>query len=473
MQIVSIYFVILSILSFIIYYLINYKYRVLFLVFLSCLFISSFSFTLLLYVLAYALINFIIGLKLPDSRYKKTLFRIGIGINILQIALLKYYDFIIYPLFKLFNYQSCLSQLSEIIVPIGISYFTLQGIEYLISVHMKWERPEKRVFNFILYIIFYPKFLSGPIERSNHFLPQLYIPKLFEPENITAGLKTALWGFFKKVIIANHLATTVNYLHSNTSTLGGFFVIMAIFIQPLYLYFDFSGYTDIVIGFAKTFGINLLPNFNRPFLSENMTTFWKRFHISLSSWFNDYVFKQVSFRFRAIKSHAANIALFITWILFGIWHGAGWNFMVLGLLQALAVYYEFVSKKKRIIFFQKLPHFIGIWAGRIFTYCFYAMSLTFLFSPDLSAAVKVFSRLKYFDKVTEGKIPLEPLLFGLFFALFIMFYEILQNDFEETFKSLQEYWSNHKLVKIFVYYSVTILILSQLSGGSAFIYTIF
>ena len=154
-------------------------------------------------------------------------------------------------------------------------------------------------------------------------------------------------------------------------TLGGLNCILVMLIQPLYLYFDFSGYTNLALGFAKMYGIDLQPNFNRPFLSVNMTNFWRRFHISLSSWFNDYVFKQTSFRLRKMKSYATVIALFITWVLFGIWHGAGWNFMLLGFLQAFAIYYEYQTKRRRAAIFSRLPEITRKWTGRFFTYCFY------------------------------------------------------------------------------------------------------
>jgi alginate O-acetyltransferase complex protein AlgI len=473
MEIISIYFAVLSIISFFVYYLLNQKYRILFLTLLSCGFIASFSINLLIYVLIFSVINFFIGLKIPGSRFKKGLFRTGIVINLLQIIILKYDNFTISPILHLFNLSFGISELSKIIVPIGISYFTLQGIGYLINIHMGWEKPEKKVLNFILYIIFYPKFISGPIERSNHFLPQLKTFQSFSTENVTLGLRIALWGFFKKVIIANHLADTVTLTYSNSDTIGGLNVLLVILIQPLFLYFDFSGYTDIAIGFAKTFGIDLLPNFNRPFLSENMTTFWKRFHISLSSWFNDYVFKQASFKLRRWKSHATTIAVFITWILFGVWHGAGWNFMALGLMQGLAIYYEFVTKRKRITFFSKFSPIIRVWSGRIFTYCFYGISLTFFFAPDLTTAFKVFSKLKNISDFSSTNFLLKPFLFGLIFALLLLVYEILQSDYEKSYYRLQKYWTNHRLFRIVVYYATVVLIISLLRGNAAFVYEMF
>jgi len=350
----------------------------------------------------------------------------------------------------------------------------MQGIGYLVNVKMGWEKPETRFPDFFLYIAFYPKFLSGPIERSNHFLPQLKVNKVFNEENVSAGLKIALWGFFKKAVIANQLATTVVSAYSGIDNAGGLNVLLVVLVQPLYLYFDFSGYTDIAIGFAKTLGINLLPNFNKPFLSENITTLWRRMHMSLSLWFNDYVFKQTSFRLRKWGKYAPVFAVFITFTLFGIWHGAGWTFMIMGFLQALAINYEFFTKKWRVRLFSKMPGSLRIWTGRIFTYLFFGFSHIFFFSPDIKTAFTAFSKLQYINVFSNVNFMPGPLIYGLFFAVIFLAFEVLQTDFEVLYRKLQNnYWLHYKPLRIAVYYAATILILSQLSGGSTFIYEMF
>ncbi len=283
MNIISAEFALLSIASAIIYYLINHRYRVAFLAILSCAFIASFNYLLLPYIILYSLINYYIGIKLPDSKNKLLLYRAGIILNILQLVLLRYATFAIDPFFQLLNSDLQVSKLSEIIIPIGISYFTLQGIGYLISVKMGWEKPERKFLDFLLYITFFPKFLSGPVERSNHFLPQVKEDKVFDENQLTIGLRIALIGFLKKIAIANQMAPFVLGTFSDLGSADGSSLWILLLLLPLYLYFDFSGYTDIAIGFAKMFGIDLLPNFNRPFFAENVTTFWKRLHISLAS----------------------------------------------------------------------------------------------------------------------------------------------------------------------------------------------
>jgi D-alanyl-lipoteichoic acid acyltransferase DltB (MBOAT superfamily) len=473
MEITSLKFAILAIISIFIFYLLNPKFRVIFLVMLSTGFIFSFSIPLLIYVFIFSLVNYLFGIWIQESARKKVLFRTGVVINLLQLVLLKYASFAIDPIINALHGDIHLTQLSDLIVPIGISYFTLQGIGYLINVKMGWEKPEKNFTRFLLFIIFFPKFLSGPVERSNHFLPQLNLKPQFNPSHITEGLGIMLRGFFKKIIIANHLAFTISNLYSDQGTAGGIQTLIVILIQPLYLYFDFSGYTDIAIGLAKTYGIDLLPNFNKPFLSENMTNFWRRFHISLSSWFNDYIFKQTSFRLRRLKENATTIAVFLTWLLFGIWHGAGWNFMLLGIVQAIAIFYEFRTRKWRSVIFSVLPEKAAKWTGRIFTFCFYGISLTFFFSPDLPTTLRVFSGIAGTIQPSSNHLLTEPLIFGLVFAMLFLVIEVIQCDFEEFYSKILANWTNNRMIRLALYYMAALLILTQIDGASSFIYEMF
>jgi len=473
MDVTSLPFILLAIAAVFIFYVISDKYKNAFLIILSFGFIASFNMYLLVYVLAYACVNYYIGLKIPIVKWKKSLFRIGIVLNLLQLVILRYSSFAIDPVLEALNSNLRVSYLSSIIVPVGISYFTLQGIGYLVNVKMGWEKPESRFPDFLLYITFFPKFLSGPIERSNHLLPQIKAFKSFNPDDVTAGLRLILFGLFKKIIVANHLATAVAFTYSNNDVVGGLNILLVILIQPLYLYFDFSGYTDIAIGVAKMFGIDLLPNFNRPFLSENVTTLWRRMHMSLSLWFNDYIFKQTSFRFRKSGKYAAVFAVFITFTLFGIWHGAGWTFMILGFLQAVAINCEFFTKRWRVAVFSKMSDSYRVWMGRIFTYLFFGISHIFFFAPDLTTALSSFSKINNLSHFTDDKVFHAPLFFGLIFALIFMIFEVIQNDHKIIYEKLSSYWSAHRTLRYIVYYAATILIVSQLAGNTSFIYEMF
>lgn len=454
MEIVSVYFVLFSIIAIFFYYLLAQKYRSLLLTLLSCAFIASYSLNLLIYVIIFSFINFYIGLKLPSEKLKKVLFRVGILFNLLQLAVLKYASFAIDPIIQIFNDNISASLISEIIVPIGVSYFTLQGIGYLFNIKMGWEKPEKKFADFLLFIAFYPKFLSGPIERSNHFLPQLKIFHPYSFQQLVNGLEIALFGFFKKLAIADQLAPYVTNTFSNLHAADSISLVLLIVILPLYLYFDFSGYTDIAIGFSKTLGLDLLPNFNRPFFSENMTVFWKKFHISLSSWLNDYIFKQASFKYRKWGVYASVYGLLLTWLLFGVWHGASWNFMLLGLVQASAIIYEFFTKKWRVRLFSGLPGSLRIWISRIITYLFYGTSLVFFFSPDVDRSFLFFSELFDFNNpgsVARGyEIPVSAICFLVAWLLI----EFVKNDCGKIYTRLEKFWSAERTITKIIKYAI-------------------
>ena len=215
MDIISILFSLLSIVSIFVFYIIPLRYRMVFLTIISCGFILSYHFLLLLYVLLFSLINFLFGKLIPDHPNNANIFRMGLILNLLQLVVLKYSTFVIDPLFSIFGSDLQVSKLSQWIIPLGISYFTLQSIGYLVNIKMGWEKPERVYSDFLLYIIFYPKFVSGPIERSNHFIPQIKQPKQFNQQMVGEGIRLALFGFFKKVVIANNLGSIVTFAYSD------------------------------------------------------------------------------------------------------------------------------------------------------------------------------------------------------------------------------------------------------------------
>lgn len=472
MDIISILFAVAAILSIVILYALNSKYRSTYLVILSLCFILSYSLPLLIYIIGYSIINYLIGQKIHDTKHKISLLRIGIIINLSQLLLLKYAAFAIDPIFEFFNCDIQISKLTGILIPVGISYFTLQGIGYLINIKMGWEKPEKNFPHFLLYMVFYPKFLSGPIERSNHFLPQLKSQFPYNEQNVVEGLKIVLLGFFKKVVIANQLGEIVISAHSDITSFGSSDLWIVTLIQPLYLYFDFSGYTDIAIGIARTYGITLLPNFNNPFLAENMTTFWKKFHISLSSWFNDYVFRQTSFKYRKWGVLASIYAVFITWTLFGIWHGAGWNFMILGILQATAINYEFFTRKIRYDIGSKIPVFWRTFASRVVTYFFYSISLIFFFSPDLGSSVGFCKRL-FVTSPQVSTVMHNMFCFALGLALLWLLIDYFKQSNNIIYSKIINRYNNSNIIRFLVYYSMVMLILAFIGNKLVFVYQVF
>jgi alginate O-acetyltransferase complex protein AlgI len=360
---------------------------------------------------------------------------------------------------------------------VGVSYFILQGIGYLMNINLGWEKPERNFLHFLLYNVFYPRFISGPIDRSNRFLPQLHEKQSFDKDNVSEGFRLVLFGLVKKVVIANQLSAIVHGAFDTSADAESVHLLIAMLFQPLYLYFDFSGYTDIAIGIAKAFGIKIPMNFNRPFLAENMTNFWKRFHASLSSWFNDYIFMRTMFKYRKWKQNATTLALFVTWILFGIWHGAGWNFMFLGVLQALAVYYEFRTKRWRVKTFSRLPAFYAKWLGRICTYVFYSISLVFFFAPDLRSALLFFARIPASGGFLPETFTDPKFLMVLLFILLVMAMEILKEDFGKASKKLEAAWNGQQWLSVgfrwIVYYAMIILFMVYNTQDLEFVYVQF
>ena len=209
-------------------------------------------------------------------------------------------------------------------------------------------------------------------------------------------------------------------------------------------------------------------------MSENMTEFWKRFHISLSSWFHDYVFIRTVFKYRKWGKNASTFALFLTWILFGIWHGAGWNFMLLGLLQALAIYYEFNTKKWRVMIFKKIPDFYRKWISRTFTYFFYCISLVFFFAADTNSVFVFFSKLFQLNGFIPPGIREGIFILVLIFISIFLAFEIVQNDFSNTYNKIESFWyTNRNSIKFFrwvLYFLIITIVIIFKSDVQQFIY---
>ena len=462
MDIVSIWFFFFVIVIVIIYYIIPSKFRIIYIAAASSFFIVQINELLLPYVVAYTTLNYYIGRSLRNTSNPNFLYRVGIIINLTQLIFLRYSTFAIDPILNLVGAEFRASVVSDILIPVGISYFTLQGIGYLINVKMGWEKPEMNFVSFFVFIAFFPKYLSGPIERSNHFLPQLKQEHPFRNDNITIGFRILLIGLFKKVAIANQLAPYILSVYTDPSSVNPNSLWLIFLLQPLYLYFDFSGYTDIAIGISKMFGFDLLPNFNRPFFARNMTNFWKRFHISLSSWFNDYIFKQTVFKFRRLGIFASIIGLFVAWSLFGIWHGAGWTFMLLGVLQAAAIIYEFLTKRMRTSLFSLLPNYLSIWISRLVTYFFYCISLVFFFAPSLDKVGL------FFKEITSNKVLLslegistKPFMLIIYIPL-ILFIERLAEDYTLVNSKIIRFWESSNRSSQYFRWTVYSLIITIL-----------
>jgi len=461
----------------ILYYVTNSKFQQIVLFTASSIFIYSFSLYFLSYTFLFILFNYLIIRLLNNKKHKKSVRKVicntGIGLNILFLVFYKYVNFLIDNLNVLLDMISDQASISNIslIIPIGISYFTFQGIGYILQVYREHETAEKNIFVFSNYFIFFPKFLSGPIEMSKSFIPQLKVQYSFSSENLKSGMMLILWGLFKKIIIADRLVLILNTVHSNVNSFSGLQVLLTFLIQPLHLYCDFSGYTDIALGIGRTFGFELTDNFNRPFFSKTVSEFWRRWHISLSSWCNEFIYKRLSFKLRQWGVWASAYAVFVTFIVIGLWHGPNWKYLVLGVLQGVAINYEFFTKRIRIQVSRKINPFIVTIGSYILTYLFMSFSLTFFYANNVTSARRFIFNL--FSK-------LEPtILFSELYTLFDKYLVLIALILMFTI----EFWQEYKLRRlklwwlrpIFVIVLIYILLISFVKNKEVepFIYTLF
>lgn len=276
--------------------------------------------------------------------------------------------------------------IDDIIFPLGMSFYTFQAISYLTDVYWQEQRSERNWVDFLIYMLFFMKFLSGPIERGGDLLPQLKDPRPFIYSNAVTGLKYILLGLIKKLLIANQISPQTDVMFHSIHDLSGVQLLMTCLLYPIELYADFSGYTDIAIGGAYMFGIKLSPNFNRPFAARSTADFWRRWHMSLSFWVRDYLYVPLTAGTRNWGQWGIYFSLLITFLALGLWHGAGLTFAIYGLIQGVLICWEM----KTAAFRNNLPQYIGKYAADslliVRTYLLFALSLIFFRVQSLNDA---------------------------------------------------------------------------------------
>lgn len=275
--------------------------------------------------------------KSSSERLGRFFFWIGIFLNVGLLAYFKYLNFFYEEFVHLFNtFGSDLSYSPLSIIPfVGISFFTFQALGYLIDVYNGNTEPSRNLLSFSTYMYYFPKLLSGPIERAQHLIPQLETIRKFDYQLAVIGCKQILWGVFAKIVLADKLAQFINPIIANPELENGSTLLLCAMLYIIQIYCDFSGYSNMAIGFSKLLGINLSINFKLPLFAINISDFWKRWHISLTTWMMDYVFSPLSFLLRKHKKKGIAISISVTFIIVGIWHGANWTYLIFGVIQSL------------------------------------------------------------------------------------------------------------------------------------------
>lgn len=316
----------------------NFKIQNLLLVVVSYVFYGWWDWRFLSLIVISSLLDFGIGQKLGSAtapKARKALLGLSLAVNLGFLGFFKYFNFFVESFVDAFaTVGVSLSPTTlQIVLPVGISFYTFQTLSYTIDVYRKELEPSKDLVGFLAFVSFFPQLVAGPIERAKNLLPQFAKARTFDYHQATQGMKHILWGFFKKVVIADTCGIYADYIFGHHEALSGGSLVLGALCFTFQIYGDFSGYSDIAIGTAKLFGFNLMTNFRTPYFSRDIAEFWRRWHISLSTWFRDYVYIPLGGSRGGQWGKVRNT--FIIFVVSGFWHGANWTFVVWGFLNAL------------------------------------------------------------------------------------------------------------------------------------------
>ena len=376
-------------------------------------FYGAFKTKYLVFIIFSTLIAYFTALLMGREKEKsvrRTYLLISLACNLGLLLVMKYHNFFIDSLVTVLglfeiHYKS---RFLKIVAPLGISFYIIQIVSYSIDVYRGQKSPEKHLGVFALYVAFFPKLLAGPIERAKQLLPQLHEVQRWDWERITGGLKLMVWGLFKKVVIADRLADLVGPVFANPSHYAGPSLVLVTVFYSFQIYCDFSGYSDIAIGISQVFGYKLMDNFNRPYTALSVAEFWRRWHISLSTWLRDYLYIPLGGN-RVIPARLY-INLMVVFLVCGIWHGAGWTYVAWGLVHGFYLVFGLITRGPRA----KISQAVGlhriplIHKGIQVTTTFALVTIAWIFfrANSLSDAVYILSHMHtgWADIFSENKL---------------------------------------------------------------------
>lgn len=317
--------------------LLNQKARIWLLLLASCYFYMSFVYAYILILAFTTVVDYFAGLLIAKTKgsVKKFWLVTSIIANLGVLVFYKYFNFLADNINAILEVAHPSAQIPywNIILPIGLSFHTFQAMSYTIEVYWGKQRAEKHFPTYALYVMFYPQLVAGPIERPQNVLPQLKQLQNYSRDNVREGISRMLWGYFKKVVIADRLAMSVDHIYANDEQMSSLALVIGAVLYSFQIYCDFSGYSDIGIGAARVMNIKLMENFKQPYLARNISSFWARWHISLSSWFRDYVYIPLGGNRKGEARRKRNV--FTVFVLSGLWHGANWTFGLWGFLHGV------------------------------------------------------------------------------------------------------------------------------------------
>jgi alginate O-acetyltransferase complex protein AlgI len=473
----SIHFVVFFIFVTGLYFLFPYRFRWALLLAASCYFYMIFKPIYILILFFTIVIDYFAGIYIHEAQGKsrKNLLLLSIFANVGILAVFKYFNFInlnFSSLLGAFNLQNPIPFL-EILLPIGLSFHTFQAMSYTIEVYRGNQLPERHFGIYALYVMFYPQLVAGPIERPQNVLHQFHEKFDFDYNRVALGLRQMALGMFKKVVIADRLAVYVNKVYSQPEDYTGLPLILATIFFSFQIYCDFSGYSDIALGSARVMGFNLMKNFDRPYFSASISEFWRRWHISLSTWFRDYLYIPLGGNKVARSRWFFN--LFLTFLISGLWHGASWNFVIWGSLHGIFLILAIVFIKPIQKGTQFLEAFLGksvVWVfHNLWTFCLVAFAWVFFraatfddawyiithFGKDLGLSIK--ASIFNTDNLRNHFLYVEKNKFHFFISIALVFL-LLAFEFIQGKISITRYFSSKPpVLRWALYFSLSWLFL--------------
>lgn len=416
-----------------------------------------------------------------DARFRKGILAVTLVLCFGILVFFKYYNFAansIMEFLKLFSFN-IEPHLLNLLMPVGISFYTFQSASYLLDVYSGKSKPQKSFARFALYVSFFPQIIAGPIGRTNELMPQLEKERKFDYDMAVEGLRMMLWGYFKKLVISDALAKYVDLIYGNVPYYFGMTFIMASVMYTFQIYCDFSGYSDIAIGTARLFNIELMQNFKSPYFSRSVREFWSRWHISLSTWFRDYVYIPLGGSRKG--TFRKNVNLFITMLVSGLWHGANWTFVFWGGLHGIyqiieGFFRDRTGKSKQKESGESRVSIIFHW---LLTFALIDIAWIFFRADSISDALFIMTHLHNgvifhfadaWKKMTVDMLITTMGLWKLFAAIVVL----MVYDFFSLKHDIPKEMSRWKLpLRWLIYISVTVLmIVNKLHGGTTqqFIY---
>ena len=410
------------------YFLLPQQWRWLQLLIASCIFYMAFIPVYILILFLTIIVDYIAGILIENAigRRRKWLLTLSIVTNVGILAIFKYYNFFIGNLNLVFHDLPLL----KIILPIGLSFHTFQAMSYTIEVYRGRQKAERHFGIYALYVMFFPQLVAGPIERPQNVLHQFHEKKTFDLDNLAVGLKYILWGLFKKVVIADRIAVATDYVFNNPQQQSSLTLIIAVLFFSFQIYCDFSGYSDIALGTARILGFRLMKNFDAPYQSRTISEFWSRWHISLSTWFRDYLYISMGGNRVSVPRWFFN--LFFVFLVSGFWHGANWTFVIWGALHGFYLIFGIlIDKQKRKLPLVRLPDAIK-WLYKpvqiVFTFMLVSFAWIFFRAANLSDAYFIIKKIFRLRNLSLGEKDLHGLpntylgepLWNFVFILFLI-----------------------------------------------------